>query len=346
MSDDDVSGLSQASFPFDPREIRPGDEPTEDNARLVWMICSLVRNRAVGLDRYIGVFGRSARTFKRDVKKLRTLGETYGFRLVMHKESVRLEDFGQPATPEKMSAAASDTLQAVVDALGDVIGRQLTGHVATIGANTDRFLRIAAPRLIAHTAVADTFATLRQAWVRHARVRFSYPARIGRGLTERTVEPYLVTYVAGRFYLVGFDCRARSGGWRQYALDRIAGPIAVAGTFKPRPLASAYRGEDAIGLFKTRGAVEVSVELSRTIAEAVIAREWQRSQRVVIEPAGRTTIAFEVHDIAEAVRWAFGFGTEARVVAPPEAVRLAHDMALAMAAATAPGASAGAARFA
>jgi len=109
-----------------------------------------------------------------------------------------------------------------------------------------------------------------------------------------------------------------------------------AGTFKSHALPPAYRGEDAIGLFKTGPAVEVTIELSAAIAEAVIAREWQRRQRTTPVPGGGSTITFEVHDVAEAVRWALGFGVEARVLGPPEAVALCRTLALEIAEAHAP----------
>lgn len=340
MKQNDDSGLARATFLFDPEAIKSADEPSRDSPRLVWMVVSLVGTGEFALDRYIGTFGRGERTFKRDVAKLRELGDLYGFAIKARKggrivleslDNVRATGSNSTAPP-----ALADTLQAVVDALGDVIGRELAGHVDLAGASIDRFLRIATPRLRAHCAVAEVYGALRDAWARSARVRFAYPSRNGALPLERIVEPYLVTYVAGRYYLIGFDVRPRSGGWRQYALDRIAGRIRLVGTFRRRTVPAAYRGEDAIGLFKTGTAVEVSVELSPTIAGAVVAREWQRSQNVTPAPNGGATIGFRVHDLGEAVRWALGFGAEARVLAPPEAVALCRKMALEIAAAHAP----------
>ena len=69
-----------------------------------------------------------------------------------------------------------------------------------------------------------------------------------------------------------------------------------------------------------------NVALSPRIAEAVVARRWQRAQRVRSSKDGGATITFDAYDLGEIVRWAFGFGAEARIVDPPEAVRLAQDM--------------------
>jgi len=334
------SQRGQATFMFDPDEIKAADEPSRDGPRLVWMIVSLLRNREFAFDGYAAMFVVGERTFKRDVKKLRELGEHYGFTLGSQKGGrIVLERFDGVRTIRPGAApepAVGDTLQAVVDALGDVIGRQLAGHVDLPGSSIDRFLRIATPRLRSQSAVADVYAELREAWVERARVRFKYPARSGAVSSERTVEPYLTTYVAGRYYLVGFDIRPRTGGWRQYALDRITGPIRRAGTFSRRPVPPAYRGEDALGLFKTRPAVDVTIAFSSTIAEAVIGREWQRSQRSRREPDGTATLTLAVYDLAEAVRWTLGFGAQARIVAPPEAVVLARNLASEIAALYAP----------
>jgi predicted DNA-binding transcriptional regulator YafY len=332
VSADGDSERGRAEFLFDPAEIKAADEPARDAPRLVWMIVSLLRNREFAFDRYAAMFVVGERTFKRDVKKLRELGTNYGFalktiaggRVVLE----RFDDERAAAAGPVPEPAVADTLQAVVDALGDVIGRQLAGHVDLAGAPVDRFLRIAVPRLRSQSAVADAYAELRRAWADRARVRFKYPARNGAAALERTVEPYLTTYVAGRYYLVGFDVRPRSGGWRQFALDRITGPIRRAGTFSRRPVPLAYRGEDAIGLFKTRPSIDVTIALSPRIAEAVIGREWQRSQRAVREPDGTATLTLAVYDLAEAVRWTLGFGAEARILAPPEAVGLAYELAL------------------
>jgi hypothetical protein len=42
-------------------------------------------------------------------------------------------------------------------------------------------------------------------------------------------------------------------------------------------------------------------------------------------------VTFDVYDLGEAVRWAFGFAENARVVSPPAAVELAHTLTMAVA---------------
>jgi len=318
-----------ASYLFNSAAIKHANEPAEDSTRLIWMFVLLARQRSVTYARYAAIFSRGERTFKRDIAKLRELGERFGFALTPQRQGAvqlaRFDDDPRPKRRARDAQVSADTVRAVVDALGEVVASGLRG-IADVGdSSIDRFLRIATPRMCADTSVGATYARLREAWSRNARVRFRYPAREGGALSERVVEPYLVTFNAGRYYLVGFDVRPRSGGWRQYALDRIAGPLQFAATFTRRPIPSPYRGEDAVGLFKTGAAQTVTIELSAKIADAVIARKWQRAQQAERHSDGRAMIAFEVYDLGEAVRWALGYGAEARIVAPPEAVAHARE---------------------
>ncbi|MEO6990937.1 MAG: WYL domain-containing protein [Candidatus Baltobacteraceae bacterium] len=322
----------QAAFPFDPDTVRRANEAPEDSTRLIWLLLRLIRNREVDYPRYAGMFERGDRTFKRDIAKLRELGRRFGFELGKFKRGAirvaKLDDALEPRRDVERNVA--DVLRALADALGEVVAADLRAIVELDAGPIDRFLRVGLPRLIPQTTVAKTYAMVRAAWGKGARVRFRYPTQTGGPGLERTVEPYLVNYVAGRYYLVGFDVRPRSGGWRQYALDRIEGAVRPAGTFVRRTVPPQYHGSDAVGLFKTGPGVCVTIALSARIAGAVTARSWQRSQRATSAPDGSATIAFEVFDLGEAVRWAFGFGGEARVVAPSSAVDLARDLAQAM----------------
>jgi predicted DNA-binding transcriptional regulator YafY len=326
-----------ATYLFDPESIRASSEAPPDVARLVWMFLTLLRRHEVDFARFSKSFGgRSERTFKRDIAKLRGLGRQHGFALTPVRDGkVGLSEVhGLPDPREKLGPQAADALRAVAEALGEIVGADLLGFFDTGAAPRDPFLRLATPRLASDTRVAGVYRELRTAWQQHARVRFHYPKRgarePGAESEERTVEPHLVTYYDGRYYLVAYDRRPRTSGWRQFALDRIAGRVARAGSFEPRAVPAAYRGEDALGLFKTGERYEVAIDLTPTVAQAVLARRWQQAQRSQVHADGSASIRFEVFDLGEAVRWALSFGAEARVVAPPEAVALAREIASAV----------------
>lgn len=322
----------QVTFSFEAELARRADEANEMTTRIIWLLLAFIREREVSYPHYHGIFSRRERTFKRDIAKLRELGARYGFKLTgQRKKIVRLVQFDGAKRLKSADAGAAEAVRALSDAFGEVVAASLRDVSGLDGTTLDRFLRVATPRLVRDSDVAATYRDVREAWRAKARVRFRYPVRGETRLAERVVEPHAVSYLGGRYYLIGFDPRARGGGWRQFALDRIAGPVARAGTFAPRAIPEQYRGEDAIGLFKTGARAEAAVEFSPSIAAAVCARRWQRNERVERRADGSATVTLVVYDLGEAVRWAFSFGTEARVVAPAAAVELARDMAARMA---------------
>jgi predicted DNA-binding transcriptional regulator YafY len=162
-------------------------------------------------------------------------------------------------------------------------------------------------------------------------VRFAYRGRDGVS-RERLVEPAHIVVRSGRYFLVGYDTGRHA--WRVFALDMIEDTPVRAGTInKIRPVPDAYANDDAVGFIKTGGPLhEITVEVSASLAGSVSSRRWQRDQHVELLPDGRALLTFRVSDMAEVVRWTFGFAPEAAVIAPPEAVALAKKLALELAA--------------
>lgn len=140
------------------------------------------------------------------------------------------------------------------------------------------------------------------------------------------MEPYRVAVRSGAFYMIGYDRGSR--GWRTFALDRFRSKPVKAGTCTTtRVLPPEYASRDVIGFMKSIGKrIDVTVELSATVALSATARIWQADQRTELLPDGRAQMTFAVADASEVVRWALGFGADARIVAPPAAVAMARDM--------------------
>jgi predicted DNA-binding transcriptional regulator YafY len=181
----------------------------------------------------------------------------------------------------------------------------------------------ATPKLIGGSAIADIAELLRAAHsspAGRAAVRFKYPERGGQTVKEREVEPYLIVIRSGSFYLIGYDRGAKD--WRTFALDSFRSKPTRAGTCpKQRELPAEYASDDVLMFMKTIGKrISVTVELSAKVAASATARLWQAEQRIEKLSDGRAKMMFVVSDVAEVVRWALGFGAEARIVSPPEAV--------------------------
>src|ERR1700722_3024885 len=302
---------------------RDTGEPSAHMARLVTTLVHLLRFRSVDYAWYGRQFEMSERQFIRDLQHLRKILDDIGLRVSNRKDG-RVTLDGADGWNLLASAAGDqlEALRAVARALGGPAAREL-GSQAAEDDRRERFLLFAMPRLEAGSEAAGVFDALKSANENHARVRFHYRGRYD-DVTARELEPYRVLAHAGRYFLVGYDVQPRKG-WRYFALDRIVGTPARAGTFTPRSIPPAYLACDAVGMMQSgAAATDVTIRLSPVIAASVTSRRWQGSQRVAKRRDGSADITFAVADIDEAVRWAQGFGAEAWIVAPPRAVAAAR----------------------
>jgi predicted DNA-binding transcriptional regulator YafY len=189
------------------------------------------------------------------------------------------------------------------------------------GAAPESFLQLALPKLVAQAAVTKTYRELEGAWNACARVHFTYKGE------ARTVEPARAIVRSGRYYLVGRDVALGKTGWRNFAMDLIAGPIKRAGTFVRTPAPARYLSTDAIGFFKGDGPLQtIDVTFSKAVASAAASREWQTGQRVRHNDDGTATISLTVDDIGEVVRWALSYGDDAWISGPAAAVSKAKGL--------------------
>ncbi len=298
-------------------KVADAGEPVEAVERKIWILLELLRHKSVRFQTYERLYERSDRSFKRDLQHLRKIGERTGFSISsLHEGIVTLAavDASLKKT-DKSSQALSTLLQSAAHALGEPVERQMRG-LTEAGTDQERqFLYFALPQLVQGTHVAALYDTLREAWSDSARVRFKY----GRDRGERVVEPHAVLNRSGRYYLIGFDV-GRGKGWRYFALDRIEGMPQRAGTCRPRPLDESFVFSDTMGMLHGGPAVEVTVELSPVVATSATSRLWQRNQKVESLPDGSARITFTVSDPDEVIRWAFGFATEAKIIAPSTVV--------------------------
>jgi len=316
----------------------------ESAGRKIAMVVELLCQRRIRFSHYRDVYGKEYRSFQRDLQHLRKIGDYAGYTIsdIKDRELVELVALDGKTRNLNKNAAQIERLTATIArALGEPIARELgSGDRAT--SETDDFYFVAMPRLTEGTEVADICATLRAAHSSaggRAAVRFMYPDGRG-GAREREVEPYRLTLRSGNFYLIGYDRGSRD--WRTFALDRFRSMPVKAGTCTTaRELPQKYASNDVIGFIKVPGSsIAVTVELSPRVAAGVVARTWQDAQQVERFGDGRARITFTVSDVNEVVRWALGFGADARIVAPPDAVRSARETIEAIARALAPETSA------
>jgi hypothetical protein len=306
---------------------RQSGEATAAAARKILVLLELLRAKAIRFSTYERVHGRDFRSFQRDLQHLRKIGEEAGFKISPIRGRERAE-----LTVESSglgSLDASQQVRGLLGLLGGALGAPVTRELGQLAdaPDNDGFLRFLLPQLVAETEIAQTYDRLKAAWaVRPGPAIVSFEYDPGKGAkTSRRVEPYRLLIRSGSAYLVGYDLDKR--GWRFFALDRICSVPKRAGTVQRlRQVPPAYESSDTIGFFKSSGqAIVVTVELTPVVAASATSRRWQSAQRVEQLPGGYARISFEVTEIAEVVRWALGFGKEARLVEPPEAVDIARQ---------------------
>ncbi len=305
---------------------RPAGEPSGATERKIRILLELVRNKFIRLSRLCDDYGTSERSLLRDLQELRKIGQRAGFRLSEKSENdlVRLVSFdARPTAIDKSGRALRSLIQAAAHALGTPVEAQLASLEEDAHPQERRFLRFLTPTLREGSRVADTFKQLEAAWADSARVTFRHSGK------ERRLEPACIFVRSGRYYLLGRDPTART--WKYYALDNIEPPIKRAGSFSAQPIPAEYASDDVLGFFRSGAQQRISVWMSRAIAASATSRVWQHEQDIELHPDGSATMRFTVSDAGEVIRWALGFGTEARVTAPPEAVSQALEAARALA---------------
>ena len=300
------------------------NEATGPTKRKLMLVVELLTQRRVRFSSYKESFGLGFRSFQRDLQQIEKIGKTSGFELSGVKEGELVELValdGRTKNLNRDSKQLERMLVTMAQALGEPIIREL-GSRAADNAERDDFFSFAVPKLIEGSMVADICATLREAFsspIGRAAVRFRFPDLGKKTVSEREVEPYGVLVRSGTFYLIAYD-RGRKG-WRLFAIDRFVSKPVKAGTCTTaRVVPDQYASEDVVGFFKGSKRIDITVELTSRVAASATCRRWQAEQRTEKLADGRAQMTFAVSDIDEVVRWSLGFGPDARIIAPPEAV--------------------------
>jgi predicted DNA-binding transcriptional regulator YafY len=319
------------------KRTRPTNEASDSAVRKIWMIVELLRRKRLSFDMYEKEHERNRRSFQRDLQQLREIGERSGFTIsAIHNGVVELTcGHAKIVALQKDATQTEKLIGDVARAMGQPIATEIGQLPAEPEPNDERFYHIAVPTMIESdgSRISAITTALKRAWTNKALVTFQYPDRgAAGGSHERLVEPFRVLYRSGVYYLIGYDRRRKA--WRTFALDRFLSTPEPAGyNNATRQIPAAYAAEDVLGFIKSdQPGMEVTVELSPFVAASATSRRWQAAQRVEPLEDGRARIVFTVGDPSEVARWAFGFGKDARIVSPPEAVRISRDIARAIAA--------------
>jgi predicted DNA-binding transcriptional regulator YafY len=184
----------------------------------------------------------TARTLRRDVDRLRSLGYPVhstsgtagGYQLGAGATlpPLLLDDDEAVAVAVGLRTAASGSVAGIEEAsvralmkLEQVLPTRLSRRVTALHS-------FILPLTHAGPMVdARTLSTLAGACRDHHRLRFSYRSRAGAA-SERAVEPHRLVHTGSRWYLVAWDVGRKD--WRTFRVDRIDARINTSSLFAPR----------------------------------------------------------------------------------------------------------------
>lgn len=156
-----------------------------------------------------------------------------------------------------------------------------------------------------------------------------YYRKLGASSAEsRRVHPLHLGEVDGGWYLIAQDLERDA--LRTFALPRISRLKVTAKKFnRPAAFVGNEHLKQSFGIWNVAGDYSrqmVRVELKNYAAQLAQERRWHPTQEVVPLNAkgNRVEIRFEIGRLEEVLRWVLSFGSQAKVLGPPELVKLVN----------------------
>jgi len=297
------------------------------SARLLRLLTLLQSRRSWTGPELVARLEVTARTLRRDVDRLRSLGYPVdstsgvagGYRfgagtelppLILDDEEalavslgLRTGAAGGVAGMEEVSLRALTKLEQVMPAR---LRRRLSAlHAAVVP------LARSGP-----TVDAGTLAAIAAACRDSARLAFGYRDNAGAG-TDRQVEPAGLVHTGWRWYLVAWDLGRDD--WRTFRLDRIAGQVTTGASFFPRPppeggLAAYVSRSVAVAAYPVRASVLLHApiaEMARKVSPSAGVLESAGPNRCLLHAGAPSLDALAV--------WMSLLGVDFEIRDPPEA---------------------------
>jgi len=162
-----------------------------------------------------------------------------------------------------------------------------------------------------------------------------YYRKLGAGSAEiRRVQPLHLGEVDGGWYLIAQDLGRNA--LRTFALPRMTRLKVGTTTFeRPQNFNGNAHLKQSFGIWHVAGDFSrqlVRVELKDYAARLAHERRWHPTQEIFpLNAKGtRVEIRFEIGRLEEVLRWVLSFGSQAKVLAPPELIQLVRAEVAAM----------------
>jgi predicted DNA-binding transcriptional regulator YafY len=282
------------------------DDAAQDldcTVRTIWRDLSVLQDAGFPIYNDPGADGRRSvwrvrEEFKRALPLKLTLAELAA--LVMSRELLAplgASVLGPAVTAahDKITAVLSRDARALLDQMRQTVGVRLVGA------------KLQAP-------AADYMSKLQTALSERRQARIRYYSYSTDRETERTVEPYHVTYFNGGLYLVGY-CHLRKD-LRIFAVERMRALDVLRTRFMPPADFDAARYlNNALGILRG-DLVMVRVAFFPSVARYIRERLWHPSQQFRDLSDGRLEVVLNVADTLEVRRWILGYGVQAEILEP------------------------------
>jgi proteasome accessory factor C len=217
--------------------------------------------------------------------------------------SIRLADYFQ--RPLRLTPAEGLALLAAGRALLAVPGSDPEGPLATALAKLEDALDL--PGLVVDVGEPAELAAVRDAVAAHRRIEIEYWSAGRDEITTRRIDPEVVFYATGEWYLGAYCHRARDE--RMFRVDRIRSVTPTDETFEPG--ATAFETGDVY----TPRAEDARVTLELDPSAGWVTEAYP-TEALTERPDGSLEIVLAVSEPAWLERLLVRLGPEARVVAP------------------------------
>jgi predicted DNA-binding transcriptional regulator YafY len=162
--------------------------------------------------------------------------------------------------------------------------------------------------------VEEFVPRLQTALVERRMVRIRYHSFHRNEESERTIDPYHLTYFNGGLYLVAY-CHLRKS-IRIFAVERVRAIDVERTKFMPPADFDVARYlNNALGILRGE-IVTVRVAFVAAVARYIRERLWHPSQQFRDLSDGRLEVTLKVADTLEVRRWILGYGVQAEVLEP------------------------------
>lgn len=166
----------------------------------------------------------------------------------------------------------------------------------------------------------DTWQTLEQACRQKRQVWMRY-ATPGEEISQRRLDPYILHFSRNNPYVTGWCHKRNAARW--FRVDRIQELKLLEDKFEINPIFDKQTHLTSAFQHEVGGTPqEVRIWFDKPTAPYIRERRWHQTQKIEEHPDGALTLQMEVRGLNEVKRWVLFYGAGAKVLGPPELVKM------------------------